>query len=186
MEVSLSPTRPLRKLGSGTIWRTLFSFILSSFWAMADLLPSPGAVKCVGYGPESFAVSSSAPGRHWGLQLPWGFGGRGFRGVRSNVPFLGGGGGEEKSCVSLRRERGGASPRHLLLLRRPQVRVSGSWGLAFPSFIPSWKPLNPWRSERRWISMGVKCEDFLFAAHFPENSTWLWAEWGKGPKTAKT
>ncbi|XP_011932543.1 PREDICTED: collagen alpha-1(I) chain-like [Cercocebus atys] len=65
---------------------------------------SPNPVKCVDFSPESFPVVSSAPGCHRGLALPWGFGGRGFRGVESDLPFLGGAGWEEKSCVSVQSE----------------------------------------------------------------------------------
>lgn len=39
-----------------SLFPLLFVLFLSSFRAAPDLPPSPGAVKCVGFSPESFAV----------------------------------------------------------------------------------------------------------------------------------
>lgn len=41
-----------------SLFPLLFFLFLSSFRAASNLLPSPSAVKCVGFSPESFAVFS--------------------------------------------------------------------------------------------------------------------------------
>ena len=60
-------------------------FFLSDGWFTS--LPRRGQVYW--FQAEIFCCLSSASGRRWGLPPPWGFGGRGFRGVGSNIPFPG-------------------------------------------------------------------------------------------------
>lgn len=139
---SLSYLPASKEVGQGNGMNSFSSFICPFFSVLSGRLlihffpQARSSVLVLAPNPwSSFFLSLVATEA---FTLPWGFGGRGgrgFRGVGSNIPFLGCGGGEEKSCVILQREGGRLS--HYSLAHRPPAG-EGFWvvGFALSGFMP--------------------------------------------------
>lgn len=103
----LFPSPPLISLLSSSRGGSLTDFSLPNPVRLISVLnPFPRSF------PPPLAVTEA---------LLQGLSGRSFRGVRSDVPLLGGGGWEEKSCVSVQPE--GCLCSSLLAHSQPQVRI---------------------------------------------------------------
>lgn len=188
LEVSLSHPHSLWGSWAGndlknSLFPLLFFLFLSSFRAAADLLPSPSTVKCVDFSPESFAVfppplaatealhcpgdsvaeasgASEATSRSW----RWGWGGEKLRELPAG---------------------GGRLSRYLPAHWPPPGEDFWVVSFAFSGFhslVETFKPLGILKTLRLvegWL-WGL-----FISAHFPENSTWLWAE-ARAQRSKKT